>query len=259
MQEMIAQVVDGAVARPSGTGEERGPVGVRVRNVHEPRHQRAIAERQIARLGADRAGGSRLAVVATHEADHDRAPRRAAHEPDGRLDRLGAVQRDVHSAQARRRDREQALRKREEVLVREVMGVLVAVAPKRLDRGFEEILTPGTERHRRHGAHEVEVEVAVDVLDLVARLPADDEGADLVRQPRVEDAFLAFEDLARLRSRRRRHDPGRPQRLRQPETSARHLVRHLRPRRASRRISRAAFRPFAPVTPPPGCVPAPHR
>ena len=30
-------------------------------------------------------------------------------------------------------------------------------------------------------------------------------------------------------------------------------------RRASRRISRAAFMPGTPVTPPPGCAPAPHR
>ena len=38
-----------------------------------------------------------------------------------------------------------------------------------------------------------------------------------------------------------------------------HGQRPPRDPRASRSTSRAAFRPFAPVTPPPGCVPAPHR
>ena len=37
-----------------------------------------------------------------------------------------------------------------------------------------------------------------------------------------------------------------------------HATRRSRPRRKSARISRAALWPGAPVTPPPGCVPAPH-
>src|SRR6267378_1893246 len=36
-------------------------------------------------------------------------------------------------------------------------------------------------------------------------------------------------------------------------------AQRTRPRRQSRRISRAALRPAAPMTPPPGCVQAPHR
>ena len=39
---------------------------------------------------------------------------------------------------------------------------------------------------------------------------------------------------------------------------ARRLVLRRRARRASARIARAAFLPGPPVTPPPGCVPAPH-
>ena len=37
-----------------------------------------------------------------------------------------------------------------------------------------------------------------------------------------------------------------------------HATRRTRPRRKSAMISRAALWPGAPVTPPPGCVPAPH-
>ena len=48
MQQMVAEVVDGAVARAPGTRGERRAIGVRVRHVDEPGHQRAVPEREVA-------------------------------------------------------------------------------------------------------------------------------------------------------------------------------------------------------------------
>ena len=191
---------------PPGASHERRAVRVRVGHVHEPGHQRAIPERQVARLRTDRAGGPRLAVVAAHEPDHDRAAGRATHEPHRGLDGLRAVQGDVDTAERPGRDGHETLSQGQHVLVRVVVRVLVAVATQRVDRCVRDVSASGPRGHRGHRADEVEVDVAVDVLDLMTRLAADDERSHLVGQPAVQDRGLALEDGTRLRTWRRGDD-----------------------------------------------------
>ena len=79
----------------------------------------------------------------------------------------------------------------------------------------------------------------------------------LARGARPDPALPAAVGASGRRDRRWRHH----RHLRGTHASApraRRLVLRRRARRASARIARAAFLPGPPVTPPPGCVPAPH-
>ena len=111
-EQVVADVVDGRVAAAAGARiAQRGPVGVRVRHVDEPRHQPAQPAADLRRLGAERRGQRRLAVVGAVEAEDHRPPGRAAHDLDRDLDRLGPVERDVVAGRARRGDLRAAARR----------------------------------------------------------------------------------------------------------------------------------------------------
>ena len=80
------------------------------------------------------------------------------------------------------------------------------------------------------------------------------------RGARPTQEWLFTNELVRKQRPRRRGRscPSRPSAVRLAGVSPARPTTQRRPR-ASLRTSRAAFRPFAPVTPPPGCVPAPQR
>ena len=206
-QQVVADVVDRGVAAAARPWRpERGSVGVRVGGVGEAGSERPQSAADVALLRPERRRRRGLAVVLREEADDHRAARRAAHHLDRGLDGLRAVQRQIDPRQPVRRDGEQLLGELDHRFAGERVAVLVAVPAERFDGRLDDVLTTGAERDRRRRRDEVEVDVAVDVLDRVAVLACDDEGREAVPGPWIEEAGRTLEELTAARPWRRDDD-----------------------------------------------------
>jgi hypothetical protein len=107
------------------------------------------------------------------------------------------------------------------------------------------------------GGDHLAVSTGVDADPPVERLDPDHRRlADALRELVRVDACLDHGPGHRARAGdcHRNHDPGH-QASQSPHTDPGHAAHRLPCRRRSAPISRAAFRPGTPVTPPPGCAP----